>query len=212
MTEATSLPPVETEEASNLSFFGMVWSVIAKPRRAFASVRDGSGRAWIIMAILSMILVTLPIIVSAPITTQQTRELLEEQFANQPGFSEDGVDAEQAASFASSPIITTVIPSVGAVFGRVISWLIWGGALYLMASMVGGRSSFLQVLKVVIWAWLPYALRNILQAIYIAATQTLINNPGLSGFSGAPTPDPSNPLGSLPSTGTAVLQAFLGSD
>jgi hypothetical protein len=192
----------------------MVWGVLAKPRATFATLRHGSGRAWILMAVLGMILVTLPTIASAPVNArqaEQTREQLREQFQNQPGFEEGGAEIEQVTSFATSPILTTVLPAVLAVIGRVFGWLIWSGALYLLASMVGGLSSFVQMLQVVIWAWLPYALRSILQAIYITATQTLIANQGLSGFAGMPTPDPGNPFAvEMPSTGTAVLHAFLG--
>lgn len=207
MTETTVTPTATT---TSPNFLGMVWGVIAKPRTTFATLRNGNGRAWILMAILSLILVTLPIIASSGITAQITREATQAQLENQPDFGDNGVNVDQAVAVASSPIFTVVLPAVGAIFGRTISWLISSGALYLLASMVGGSSTFLQMLKVNIWAWLPFALRSILQAIYIAATQTLIDNPGLSGFAGAPTPDPSNPFGTLPSTGTAVLQTFLG--
>jgi hypothetical protein len=190
----------------------MVWGVLAKPRATFATLRHGSGRAWIFMAVLGMFLVTLPTIASAPVNArqaEQTREQLQEELQNQPGFEAGGVDVEQATSFATSPILTTVLPAIFLAIGRVFSWLLWSGALYLLASMVGGSSSFGQMLQVVIWAWLPYALRSILQAIYITATQTAIVNQGLSGFAGMPTSD--NPFATeLPSTGTAVLHAFLG--
>lgn len=189
----------------------MVWGVLAKPRITFATLRDSRSRAWILMALVGIILATLPVIASGPVSAQLSRQQLEEQFENQPSFADSGVDVQQAASFATSPILTTVVPAVFAAFGRVIGWLLWCGSLYLLASMVGGRSTFGQMLQVVIWAWLPYALRSIVQAIYITATQTLIANPGLSGFAGAPPVDASNPFAAeLPSTGTAVLQAFLG--
>lgn len=199
-----------TATTASPGFLGMVWGVIAKPRTTFATLRNGNGRAWIVMAVLGMILVMLPIIARGPIAARQTRELMQEQFQNQPGFEDSGVSVDQAASFATSPILTTIVPAIGAAIGRIFGWLLWGGALYLLASMVGGRSSFLQIFQVVIWAWLPYALRSVLQAIYVTATQTLIANPGLSGFAGAPIPDPSDPFGSMPSTGTAVLREFLG--
>ena len=211
MTESTVSPTAVT---TSPNFFGMVWGVVAKPRTTFATLRNGNGRAWIFMALLGMILVTLPIIAKAPVDArqaEQTREQLQEELQNQPGFEAGGVDVEQATSFATSPILTTVLPAIFAVIGRVFSWLLWSGALYLLASMVGGRSGFGQMLQVVIWAWLPYALRSILQAIYITATQTAIAHQGLSGFAGMPTADPSNPFAvELPSTGTAVLYTFLG--
>lgn len=212
MTEGTVSTTATT--ATTPGFLGMVWGVLAKPRSTFATLRNGNGRAWILMAILGMILVTLPIISSGPITTQQaeqTSEQVQEQLQNQPGFTEDDVDVEQATSLITSPIVTIMIPAVFTAIGRVISWLIWCGTLFLLASMVGGRSSFLQMLQVVIWAWLPYALRSILQAIYITATQTVITNQGLSGFAGMPVIDTSNPFAiEMPSTGTVVLYTFLG--
>lgn len=208
MSETTASTVLTNESPG---FFKMVWGVLARPRATFATLRSSQNRAWILMAILGMVVVTLPIIASGPITTQQTREQVEAQLQNQPGFEVGGGNVEQATSFATSPILTTVVPAVFAAFGRVIGWLIWSGALYLLASMVGGSSSFLPVLKVVIWGWLPYALRSILQAGYITATQTLIANQGLSGFAGMPVIDTSNPFAiEMPSTGTAVLYAFLG--
>jgi len=211
MTETTVSPAAVT---TSPNFFGMVWGVLAKPRATFATLRNGNGRAWILMAILGMILVTLPIIASAPVTAQQAEQTsaqIQEQFQDQPGFNDSSGAAEQAASIATSPIFTVFIPGTLAAIGRIIGWLLWSGALYLLASMVGGRSSFLQMLQVVIWAWLPYALRSILQAIYILATQTAIANQGLSGFVNMPIADPGNPFAvELPSTGTAVLYAFLG--
>lgn len=206
MAETTASPTVVT---TSPNFLGMVWGVLAKPRTTFATLRQGNGRAWILMAILGIVLVTLPTIAQGPVTAQQAREQMQVQFEDQPGFEESGVDVEQATSFATSPIFTIVVPSVFGIFGRIFSWLLWSGALYLLASMVGGRSSFLQMFQVVIWAWLPYALRSILQTIYIIATQTLIANPGLSGFVETPNFDPSNPFNSMPGTGTVVLRTFL---
>ena len=204
MTETTTTPIAATAPG----FFGMAWGVLARPRPTFRTLRDHPRRTWIFMALLGMILVTLPIIAGGPVAAQQTRALVQEQFENQPSFADNGIDAEQAASFATSPIITTVVPGVLTIFGLAIGWLIWSGSLYMLASMIGGRSNYLQMLQVVVWAWLPYALRNIVQTVYITATQTLIEHPGLSGF--APAPLVEEALITPPSTGTAVLQIFLG--
>jgi hypothetical protein len=47
---------------------------------------------------------------------------------------------------------------------------------------------------VVVWAWLPYGLRGLLQTLYILLSGQLIVNPGLSGL-----------VRSEPSVGEAVL-------
>jgi hypothetical protein len=48
--------------------------------------------------------------------------------------------------------------------------------------VLGGRSTFGQMFPVVVWAWLPYALRGLLQTVYVLASGQLIANPGLSGL------------------------------
>jgi len=200
MTETTPSPSPAP------GFFGMIRGVLARPRPTFAALRASHSRSWLWMALLGLILVTLPVVVSGPIAAAQTRAELREQFENQPDLVGGSFDPEQAASIATSPVLTTVVPAVLAFFGRALGWLIWSGALYLLASMVGGRSSFAQMLQVVIWAWLPYGLRSILQTVYISSTQTVIANPGLSGF--APSPAAAGEI-VMPSAGTAVLQTFL---
>ena len=74
--------------------------------------------------------------------------------------------------------------------------------------MMGGRNTFGQMLRMVIWTWAPFAVRGVLQAGYIWLTQQPIANPGLSGFvagetslAGVPAP---------PGTSTLVWRTLLG--
>lgn len=191
------------------TFARLLRDVLIRPRQAFAALAAHKSRAWIGMALLGLLLVTLPPIVSGPVTAQQIRET----FANQEFASPPGAEMPEnfdPASFAASPITTTVFPAVGVIFGLLFGWLIWSGALHLVSSLTGGRSSFGQMVQVVIWGWLPFGLRNLLQTVYIAASGTLIQNPGLSGFvsSGA---TPENPLAAATlSPATMALRSFLG--
>jgi hypothetical protein len=65
----------------------------------------------------------------------------------------------------------------------------------------------------VVWSWLPFTLRRLLQIIYIAATQKVIANPGLSGWvassQAAAGPGGSGLVAAPTSTGVMVLRAFL---
>ena len=111
-------------------------------------------------------------------------------------------------SITASPLITTVFPAVGSVFGRVVGWLAWAGALYLAGLALGGRSSFGQMFRTVVWTWLPYVLRGLLQTVYILASGQLIAHPGLSGLV-----QEDRPLGEMivtpPSPGQTILASFL---
>lgn len=201
-------------------FFRLVGGMLVRPRPTFAAIKENGRRTWIIMALIACILVMLPPIVSGPITARQSAEAFQQaqaQFGNQAGSgvvsgdSADGtgVVVAEAPAFISSPIFTTVIPAIGGVLGLVIGWLLWGGALHLLGSMVGGRNTFSQMLQTVVWAWIPYGIRNVVQAIYIAVTGELIAHPGLSGFV-APEPTPEGAFFTTPNTGQLVLQSLLG--
>lgn len=202
------------------SFFHLLLGILIRPRVTLAAIRENGRRTWLIMAVIAIILVMLPAIVSGPITARQSAEAFQQaqaQFGNEGGSGvitsgapEGGeVVMTEAPAFISSPIFTTAIPAIGGVFGLVIGWLLWGGALHLLGSMVGGRNTFGQMLQTVVWAWTPFGIRNIVQTVYIAVTGELIAHPGLSGFV-APEPPPEGVLFTPPNTGQLVLQSLLG--
>ena len=189
-------------------FFALLWGMLISPRKTFGAIGDGNGRSWIIMALLGMVLVTLPLIAAGPIQRQQIRDTLAEQDFSFP----QGADTPEGfdpAAFAASPITTTIVPAAFVAIGLVFGWVIWSGAFHLISSMSGGRNNYLQMLKVVIWGWVPYGIRNLVQTIYILATNTLIEHQGLSGFVDTG-PPPENPFAATPpSPGILALQAFL---
>ena len=194
--------------APRRNFFALLLGMIISPRRSFSAIGEGNGRSWIIMALLGMVLVTLPIIAAGPIQRQQIIDTLSEQEFAFPQGAEAPADFDPAA-IAASPITTTIVPAAFSAIGLVIGWVIWSGAFHLVSSMTGGRNSFRQMLQIVIWGWIPYAIRNIVQTIYIAATSALITNPGLSGFVNTG-PPPENPFATVPpGPGVLALQAFL---
>jgi hypothetical protein len=91
-------------------------------------------------------------------------------------------EQERMMSTVASPLIIFVFPAGASVVGRVIGWLILAGALYLAGTALGGRSTFGQMFCMVIWTWLPHAVRGLIQTIYILISGQLIVNQGLSGF------------------------------
>lgn len=193
----------------------LLWGIVAHPRVTLEYLNEHGGRSWWLPSLLGLLLVILPIVVSAPITARQARETIlasQEQMGEQFG---EGMSAEEQAqmeeqmmSAMASPLITVVFPAGGGVIGRVVSWLAWAGALYLAGVALGGRSTFGQMFRMVVWAWLPYVLRGLLQTTYILASGQLIANPGLSGFV-----QDNRPVEEMvfmpPSLGQVVFAAFL---
>ena len=72
------------------------------------------------------------------------------------------------------------------------------GILYFLGLVAGGEASFAQSFAILAWSWLPYSLRNLVMAAYVAYSGQLINQ-GLSFLvaTGDQTKDAANWLYSL---------------
>jgi hypothetical protein len=192
----------------------LLWGMIVRPRATLEYLREHGGRTWWLPALLAALLIVLPIVVAAPLTARQAREAFlaaQEQMGERVDgemSAEEQARVEQAMSITASPLITAVFPAVGGVVGRVVGWLAWAGALYLAGLAVGGRSTFGQMFRMVVWAWLPYVLRGLLQTVYILASGQLIAHPGLSGLVQGDRPVSEMVL-TPPSPGQTLLVALL---
>ncbi len=191
----------ETSYPQQRNFLQLLWGIIARPRATFQHLNQEGRRLWWLMALLTAVLVILPLIVGAPIAARQAREAVMAVTGFQVGVvrqEEPGVrgrvepaqeltpeqqqQMEQAMRYASSPLVITVFPAIGRVAGLIVGWLAWAGFLYLSGMVVGGHARFGDLFRMVVWAWVPYALRGLLQTLYILASGQLITNPGLSGL------------------------------
>ena len=188
----------------------LLWGMIVHPRATLEVLREHGGRTWWVPALLAVLLLVLPIVVAAPLTARQTREAVraaQEQWEAEVSAG-DEAQMEQAMSVAASPLITVVFPAAGRVVGQVVGWLAWAGSLYLAGLALGGRSTFGHMFRMVVWAWLPYVLRGLLQTAYILLSGQLIANPGLSGLV-----RDNQAVGEMalarPSPGQTLLAAFL---
>jgi hypothetical protein len=172
----------------------LLWGIVVRPRATLEYLNEHGKRAWWLPALLAVLLLILPIVAAVPITTQQAREAIlaaqgqQGEQVEAEMSAEQQAQMEQAMSIAASPLITVVLPSVGVLIVRVVGWLAWAGALYLAGIALGGRSTFGQVFRMVVWVWLPYTLSGLLQTVYILASGQLITNPGLSGLVKQPQP------------------------
>ena len=162
----------------------LLWGILARPRATFQRLNENGRRAWWLPALLAVLAVILPILVGSPLRTQMAREAVA-SVQTQMGETlspEQREQMEQAQQIAASSLIITVFPSITGVLGLVVGWLVWAGALYLVGMVAGGHASFGALFRVVVWTWIPYALRGFLQTLYILFTGQLIAHPGLSGL------------------------------
>ncbi len=206
MSEATS------EGTERPGLLHLAWGIVARPRRALTLIGERRRRSWWLPALLILLLATAPVVASGPIRTRQVREEMraaQEEMADRMGDQLSEEDLERAQSITASPMITVVFPAVSRAVGQVAGWLIWAAALYLASMALGGRSSFGQIFPVTVWAGLPYALRGLIQTVYVLASGQLIANPGLSGLVRSDRPA-ADMIASPPGTGERLLSALLG--
>jgi hypothetical protein len=183
--------------------------MIAHPRSTLEYLREHGGRTWWGPALLSVLLTILPLAAAAPSISREAVLVVQEQRREQRGVEMSAEEQAQMESVIASPLRIIVFPAAGGVVMLAVGWLAWAGALHLAGTALGGRSTFGQMFRMVVWTWLPYALRGLLQTVYILASGQLIANPGLSGF--VLGNDPGGEIVSAsPSLGQTVLQALLG--
>jgi hypothetical protein len=202
------------EEASTSERWGilrLLWGTVVRPCATLEHLREHGPRTWWVPALLVALLIALPILVAAPFAVEQAREALlvtQEQLEERQGMELSTEQQAQMESMATSPLIIVVFPAVLRVVGQVVGWLAWAGALYLAGIALGGRSTFGQMFRTVVWTWLPYALRGLLQTVYILSSGQLIANPGLSGLVQDNRPV-AEVVAAPPSLGQMLLVAFL---
>jgi len=180
-----TIPP-ETKSRSG-SIFGWLAGILVRPRTTLVKADQRGGASWWLPLLLSLVMVVLPLAVGAPILAREAREAVtasQEQMAEQRGMEISAEQQEQIESIAANPLIIVGFPAVAAVFGQIVGWLFWAGALYLAGIALGGRSPFGSMFRVVAWASVPLTLRGVIQTIYILLTGETIANQGLSGFAG----------------------------
>ena len=189
-------------------FPGVFWEMIRRPVQAMAHVH--AQRGWGAIAVLVTLLAALPVVAAAPLASSQAQELMRQALESQPGgMGQLSPEMEQQAlASGANPLLITVLPALQRVASVWIGWLLWAGGLSLLSAMTGGKTSFRPLWPVVVWAWLPYALRGLLQSAFILVTGTLIANPGLSGLV-LPQETATGLLAAPPGPGVLALKSFL---
>ncbi|GAB4471205.1 MAG: hypothetical protein Kow00124_08010 [Anaerolineae bacterium] len=162
---------------------GRVPLVLFQPRRLFEWVTAEAHGVWL-TPILLLTLTTLLRVVVAGVIRQA--DPAAGQVALPPDFQyyspEQQAQFMQAAQATSGPAFTFVFPALGGVLGVWLGWLIVGGLVHLVLTMLGGRGSTTMAMNVVAWASVPFAVRDLVRVLAMIISGKTIAAPGLSGF------------------------------
>ncbi|HEM61054.1 MAG TPA: hypothetical protein ENO24_02090, partial [Chloroflexi bacterium] len=87
---------------------------------------------------------------------------------------------EQSLETFTSPLFIGATGIVLGILGLILTWLFRGGVLFFIGYLFGTDSRYLQMVTLVLWSWLPFALRDLLNAAYVVVSGEMVVNRGLS--------------------------------
>jgi hypothetical protein len=166
-----------------------ITGVLFKPRHTFAVIVGGSPGArpnssWLTPLLFLTLTGLILVFVSGWL---QGKNAVAPELS--PDFEylspEQQTQMMQALQMRQGPVFRFVFPAMTAILGVWVGWLLLGGLLHLIMTLQGGRGDTNSAMTLVAWASLPYAVRDIIQVVYMLVTQKLVASPGLSGFGGA---------------------------
>jgi hypothetical protein len=164
-----------TEGKMNL--WQLLVSIIDRPAVTMSYVGKKPGWAWVMPALLVLVGLVVFSVVTAPLTSELALRQAQQQVANLPP-----QQAEQAAAQVerfTSPSMMAAFSIIGGLVALAVTWLLGAGVLYFLGLVAGGEANFAQSFAILVWSWLPYALRNLVLAAYVAYSGQLISQ-GLS--------------------------------
>ena len=183
MTEATALPL----ERPRRFYFDWLLPFLLRPKAIFAKI-IGLGRSTWFTPLLVLTLTGLAAVaVAGPIkitNNQSGQNPLPDVFQYwTPEQQAQYLQAQQITS--TGPVFIYVFPGIVAVLRLWVGWLVMGGLLHLILTMLGGRDNTGGAMNIVAWASLPFAIRDLVRVGLMLVQKQLLANPGLTGF--APT-------------------------
>ena len=163
--------------------FSRMLDTLFHPRQAFAEMASGSRAVWLTPMLVLSLTASLAVFVAGYL---KSRAALMGEIALPPDWQfwtpEMQNNYMQAQQATQGPVFTYIIPLVGALAALWLGWLVLAGLLHLGSTLLGGRGSMQSALKIVAWASLPFALRDVLRIVFMLSAGHVIASPGLSGF------------------------------
>lgn len=180
MTDATALPL----ERPRRFYFDWLIPLLLRPRATFAKIVALGRASWLTPLLVLTLTSLLAVAVAGPIqiTAAQNGEVtLPDVF--QYWTPEQQAQYLQAQAITSTgPVFIYVFPAILALLRLWVGWLVMGGLLHLVLTMLGGRDNTGGALNTVAWAALPFALRDLVRVGVMLTQKQLLANPGLVGF------------------------------
>ncbi len=163
----------------------LFWGVIRHPYKTLGMLSQDQRKIWLIPALLAIIVLTASAGLSSMTATNQMMTPTDPTMMSKEGMVyQEGGGAPGGMGSATGALGAIAIGSaiIGKLFETALGWLIWAGALYLVSVFLGRSSTFPQMFRLTVWAWIPFIIRGLLQIAYILIAGKALGEAGLSGL------------------------------
>jgi hypothetical protein len=166
-----------------MSVWRALYGWIDQPKKTLRQViKQPRWPLWLVPALSVLVALIFVTAVSARYASEVAREQAQQQMSSQMG-SLSGEQAEQAqrtVETLTSPLFIGATGIVMGTLGLILTWLLRGGVLFFISYLLGTDSRFVQMVTLVLWSWLPFALRDLVNGAYVLANGQLVLHKGLS--------------------------------
>lgn len=175
---------VQPLQANRRPEFAWLLAIFVRPVSTIKSIASLNRALWLV-PLLTMSLTAVFSVISEGKLRQAAAAIGEIQYPPyyeyySPQQQEQFMRAVQATSGTT---FLYVIPAITRLASVWVGWLVVGGMIHLVMTVLGGRGDVETTMNIVAWAGFPLALRDIVQGVAMFASGQLIQANGLSGFS-----------------------------
>jgi hypothetical protein len=168
---------------NHLSVWRALFGWIDQPKKTLRSVvRQPRWPLWLAPALTIVLALVIATVVSAPSASELAQEQAEQQVASQMGQlpEEQAAQVEQSLETFTSPLFIGATGIALGTLGSILTWLFRGAVLFFIAYLLGTDTRYVQMVTLALWCWLPFALRDLVQAVYVLINGQMPVNRGLS--------------------------------
>jgi hypothetical protein len=170
------------EEPRRRFYFDWALPALFKPRKAFARITAQAGSLWLTPMLILTLTTLLLVGVSGWVKGQAAGTSANLPADYQYYTPEQQAQFQQISQVQQGPVFLYVFPALLGL-GRIwLGWLIVGGMLHLVVTLLGGRGGASGAMNVVAWAALAFAVRDIVRIVAMLITHQAISSPGISGL------------------------------
>lgn len=158
--------------------FQLLLDIVDRPARALSEVASHPGWRWVLPALIVLAAAVASVVLLRSLAEQQPLSLLRLQLQTVP--VERIAPVESLLAQINEPWVALGL-SIGArIVALILGWLIALLILYLAIIIGGGETQPSRVLAALPWLWVPFALRDMVQTVYVLYRGSPMANTGLS--------------------------------